>query len=91
MSKADSGSAARAVSFEEAMERLQVLVERMESGELPLAELISSYEEGIRLVEECGKQLKAANVQVERLTLKTEKVLSGLVDREGEDDEDLSE
>jgi exodeoxyribonuclease VII small subunit len=59
----DSG----APSFEEAMERLEKIVEEMESSKLPLEELIVRYEEGIRLVGVCNQRLVAAENRIETL------------------------
>ena len=54
-----------ALSFEGAMERLEDLVEQMESAQLPLAELITRYEEGNRLLQVCSRQLEAAEQRVQ--------------------------
>src|ERR1700747_3538523 len=43
------------ISFEAAMERLEKIVEEMESSKLPLEELLVRYEEGIRLVGVCSQ------------------------------------
>lgn len=53
------------LSFEGAMERLEHLVEQMESAQLPLAELITRYEEGNRLLQTCSRQLEAAEERVQ--------------------------
>ena len=42
-------AAVELLSIEEAMERLETLVREMETGQLPLEKLISSYEEGVKL------------------------------------------
>lgn len=47
------------------MERLEDLVEQMESAQLPLAELITRYEEGNRLLQVCSRQLEAAEERVQ--------------------------
>lgn len=56
------------LSFEDGMEKLESLVEKMESAQLPLEEIIQSYEEGMKLVQFCGEKLKAAEVKIELLT-----------------------
>jgi exodeoxyribonuclease VII small subunit len=55
------------LSFEVAMERLEKIVEEMESSKLPLEELIVRYEEGIRLVGVCNQRLAAAESRIETL------------------------
>jgi exodeoxyribonuclease VII small subunit len=57
----------RDLSFEEAMERLEKIVEEMESSKLPLEELIVRYEEGIRLIGVCNQRLAAAESRIETL------------------------
>lgn len=52
-------------NFESAMERLNALVEDMESDQLPLEALLSSYEEGIQLVKVCQGQLAKAQQRLE--------------------------
>ncbi len=49
------------------MLRLETIVEKMESGDVPLAELLSRYEEGSRLLSVCEQQLKAAELKIEQL------------------------
>jgi exodeoxyribonuclease VII small subunit len=55
------------LSFEAAMERLDRIVEQMESSKLPLQELILRYEEGIRLIGICNECLAAAENRIEVL------------------------
>jgi exodeoxyribonuclease VII small subunit len=56
------------LSFESAMERLDKIVEQMESSKLSLQELLVRYEEGVRLVAICNEQLAAAENRIEMLT-----------------------
>ena len=56
------------ISFEAAMERLEKIVEEMESSKLPLEELLVRYEEGIRLVGVCSQQLASAENRIETLS-----------------------
>jgi exodeoxyribonuclease VII small subunit len=56
------------ISFETAMERLEKIVEEMESSKLPLEELLTRYEEGIRLVGVCNQQLAGAENRIETLS-----------------------
>jgi len=55
------------LSFEAAMERLEKIVDEMESSKLPLEELIVRYEEGIRLVGVCNQRLATAENRIETL------------------------
>jgi exodeoxyribonuclease VII small subunit len=56
------------ISFESAVERLEQIVEAMESDKLPLADLLVRYEEGTRLVKLCQQQLTAADKRIEIIT-----------------------
>ena len=47
------------------MERLEAIVEQMESGKLPLEDLIVRYEEGMNLVKVCQEQLANAEQKIE--------------------------
>lgn len=57
-------------SFEESLDELEALVERMESGELSLEESLGAFERGIALTRSCQKALQAAEQRVEILTAK---------------------
>ena len=54
-------------SFEDALTRLETIVESMESGEIPLADLLSKYEEGNKLLQICEARLKDAELKIELL------------------------
>ncbi|HEY5779577.1 MAG TPA: exodeoxyribonuclease VII small subunit [Terrimicrobiaceae bacterium] len=57
--------AAELLSIEQAMERLETLVREMESGQLPLEQLIDSYEEGVKLASQCQEKLDAAAKKIQ--------------------------
>lgn len=54
--------------FESAMQRLESIVERIESTRLPLNELLASYEEGTKLVKVCTDHLATAEKRIEIIT-----------------------
>src|SRR5436309_8670129 len=56
------------LNFESAMERLEEIVEQMESGKLPLEDLIVRYEEGMKLVKTCQERLAKAEQKIEIIT-----------------------
>src|SRR3954468_11105974 len=62
---AKSKSTAAEPNFETAMDRLEAIVEQMESGKLPLEELIVRYEEGMNMVKICQERLTAAEQKIE--------------------------
>jgi exodeoxyribonuclease VII small subunit len=55
-------------NFEQAMKRLEEIVEQMESGDLPLEDLIVRYEEGMKLVKVCQERLASAEQRIEIIT-----------------------
>ena len=53
--------------FEEALTQLESIVESMESGEVPLAELLARFERGNQLLKICESRLKEAELKIEML------------------------
>ena len=58
-------------SFEEALNELEALVERMESGDLTLEESLAAFEQGISLTRHCQEALQVAEQKVEILSART--------------------
>jgi len=54
-------------NFEEALEKLEDIVRRMEAGEMSLEESLKAFEEGIRLSRFCAKKLDEADRRVDLL------------------------
>ena len=69
MSKpARAGDAAKGgVPFEEALKKLEAVVDAMEADDLPLETLLARYEEGARLVKVCQEKLAEAEVKIQLL------------------------
>ena len=53
--------------FEEALKKLETIVEAMETGDLPLETLLSRFEEGTRLVKSCQSKLEEAELKISKL------------------------
>ncbi len=66
------------IKFEKALERLEKIVEELESGNLPLDEALKKYEEGVKLSRLCSDRLSQAEKKIEVLT----KTLNGSLKRE---------
>ena len=60
------------ISFEDAVEKLDSIVEEMESDDLPLDKMLVSYEEGAKLVKLCEVKLKAAETRITQLEVNLE-------------------
>lgn len=56
--------------FEAAMRDLELLVERLERGDLPLEESLAAFERGVALTRACQSALKDAEQKVEILLKK---------------------
>lgn len=57
------------LTFEDAYKQLVELVRKMESGELPLADSVAAYEQGIKLKAYCEQLLKEAELKIETLKI----------------------
>lgn len=57
--------------FEDALKKLEGLVEAMESEDLPLESLLAKYEEGTRLVKICQEKLAEADLKIRQLEKNT--------------------
>jgi len=68
-SKTGSASASKLedLSYEDALKKVEELVESMESGELPLESLLSRFEEGTRLAQLCQAKLAEAELRIQKL------------------------
>jgi exodeoxyribonuclease VII small subunit len=53
--------------FEEALEKLEEIVKKMESGDLTLDESLKAFEEGIRLSRLCAQKIDEAERRVDIL------------------------
>lgn len=59
--------AAKKLSFEDSLARLDEIVRHLEKGDLPLSESLSLFEEGTALLASAGKMLDEAEQKVVKL------------------------
>ena len=59
-------------SFESAMAQLEILVSKMESGDLSLEGSLKAFEQGVHLTRFCQDQLQKAELKVQELNSKGE-------------------
>jgi exodeoxyribonuclease VII small subunit len=64
---AGQNSPAKNPPFEEALQKLEGIVEAMESDDLPLETLLGKYEEGAKLVKVCQEKLAEAELKIQQL------------------------
>lgn len=55
------------MDFEKKLTRLEEIVAKMESGDLPLEDSLKFFEEGVKLSADCNKQLAQAEQKVKML------------------------
>ena len=72
------------LSFEAALAKLEAIVESMETGEVPLADLLSKFEEGNKLLKHCEGRLKEAELKIEQLKKERDGVSFAKFDTERE-------
>jgi exodeoxyribonuclease VII small subunit len=53
--------------FEEALQKLEAIVAKMEEGDLPLEEALKAFEEGVKLAKFCTGKLDEVERKVEKL------------------------
>ncbi|OGP68166.1 MAG: exodeoxyribonuclease VII small subunit [Deltaproteobacteria bacterium RBG_16_44_11] len=62
--------------FEDALQKLEDIVRKMEAGDMPLEESMKSFEEGIRLIRFCSAKLEETQRRVEMLLGKEDSLQS---------------
>lgn len=60
-------TASSSATYEELYARMQEIVARLEAGELPLAEALALYEEGMRVAAACQQILDQAELRLQQL------------------------
>jgi exodeoxyribonuclease VII small subunit len=56
------------LTFEQAYRELEETVQKLEAGNLPLAEALSLYQKGVALAQYCSQQLDSAELSIQVLT-----------------------
>lgn len=59
----------KAPKFEEAIEQLESIIEKVESGQIGLEESLSQYERGMKLVKQCRQILDTAERRIGELSV----------------------
>jgi len=65
------------LSFEDALKRLEIIVQRLESGDASLDESIALYSEGDLLKKQCEVRLKSAQEKIDRIVLGADGAAAG--------------
>ncbi len=59
--------AEKKISFEESIEKLEEILSRLEDEKLPLDTSVKLYEEGMKLIAKCNRELEAAERKIKIL------------------------
>ena len=62
-------------SFEDALKDLEGIIENLETGEVPLSDLVEQYEQGTKLLKVCHERLNEAELKIEKLREKSDQPL----------------
>tara|TARA_S200000501_G_scaffold363260_1_gene393814 strand:+ start:992 stop:1231 length:240 start_codon:yes stop_codon:yes gene_type:complete len=55
------------MTFEEALEELELIVNKLEAGEVTLEDAVEAYERGSKLKDQCQRRLNEAKMKVEKI------------------------
>jgi len=58
----------KGAEFEQALKKLEMIVEKLESTDITLEESIKLYEEGLRLSKQCTQTLEDAVLRIEEIS-----------------------
>lgn len=81
---AETNPPAPVAQFEQSLEQLEQLVERMETGELSLEESLAAYERGVGLYHTCHQALEQAELRVRLLSDPQDPASAEAFDAQGE-------
>ena len=62
-------------NFETNLKKLEVIVDKLESGDIGLEESVKLYEEGMRIKKICDKKLKDIEMQIKKIKIEDNKVV----------------
>ena len=62
-------------NFEANLKKLEVIVDKLESGDIGLEESVKLYEEGMKIKKICDKKLKDIEMQINKIKIEDNKVI----------------
>jgi len=62
-------------NFEDNLKKLELIVDRLESGDIGLEESVKLYEEGMKIKKICDKKLKDIEMQIKKIKIEDNKVV----------------
>lgn len=64
------------LSFEEALQKLEIIVRDLEGGRIKLDDAVEAYEQAVALKKFCEDKLKSAELKIEKIEVKTDGTLN---------------
>ena len=61
-------------NFESNLKKLEVIVDKLESGDIGLEESVKLYEEGMKIKKVCDKKLKDIEMQIKKIKIEDNKI-----------------
>ncbi len=62
-------------SFESNLQKLESIVDKLESGEIGLEDSVKLYEEGMKIKKICDKKLQDIEMQIKKIKIENNKIL----------------
>ncbi len=62
-------------NFETNLKKLEMIVDKLESGDIGLEESVKLYEEGMKIKKICDKKLKDIEMQIKKIKIENNKVV----------------
>tara|TARA_B100001758_G_C17888107_1_gene342244 strand:- start:12 stop:233 length:222 start_codon:yes stop_codon:yes gene_type:complete len=62
-------------NFETNLKKLEMIVDKLESGDIGLEESVKLYEEGMKIKKICDKKLKDIEMQIKKIKIEDNKIL----------------
>lgn len=70
------------LTFEEAIERLEEVVDSLEQGDVPLEKALSMFQEGMELSKICHAKLTTVEKQIEQILTEDGEIKEGIFEEE---------
>ena len=62
-------------NFEINLKKLEVIVDKLESGDIGLEESVKLYEEGMKIKKICDEKLKEIDMQIKKIKIEDNKII----------------
>ena len=62
------------LTFEQALEELEILLKKTEEGDVPLDQMVDDFERGMQLIQKCEADLKSAELRIEQIKQSKDKL-----------------